>query len=570
MLRTIYRIMNMSMQTGIILKRYTKVAITLLEKDIGRPRIHRLRPICIVEAELNCLAKQHWSRDLMRHIEINKTITDDQYGGRSGRQAQSAVINKILYYNIQHQIAEEAIFIDKDARSCFDRLIPQLVSLENEKLGSSKNAGDYMVEILDHQKLHFRTGYGITKACVTKAHDNPKYGAGQGIGWSGQSCTATLNTISQAMDNTCNGMIFVNPAKTIKLKTFGDYFVDDVSLGTNSKGKKEKSILQQAKFNDQKHSLYLYTSGGKNAIEKCLWYYLAFKFIQGRAEMLKKSEIEGEIRTRFGYGFPKEVVPRYEVDEAHKTLGCWVSPSLNQTKQKEEVIKKCEQWVQRVAASHLKAHEKLLAYDMVLLRQIEYRLAASCFSREDCDEIMKSYMTILCHGYHIHRHFKRDLACSSIRYGGLDIMHLYDVMGISKTKFLMKHIRLNDKTGKLLRISMEYTQLEAGTSKPFYENKYGMMKTLLTPTWVTHLWEYWSEAEVTMKLTNFWTYESRIKNDRHIMDIFHDKVKDLKQLHILNSCRIALKLITISDMVDWTTGRILPGIFSARTTEKVN
>ena len=32
MLRTIYRIMNMSMQTGIILKRYTKVAITLLEK----------------------------------------------------------------------------------------------------------------------------------------------------------------------------------------------------------------------------------------------------------------------------------------------------------------------------------------------------------------------------------------------------------------------------------------------------------------------------------------------------------------------------------------------------------
>jgi len=98
--------------------------------------------------------------------------------------------------------------------------------------------------------------------------------------------------------------------------------------------------------------------------------------------MLKKSELEGEICTTFGYGFPKEVVPRYEVDEAHKTLGCWVSPSLDQTKQKEEVIKKCEQWVQRVAASHLKAHEKLLAYDTVLLQQIEYRLAASCFSKK--------------------------------------------------------------------------------------------------------------------------------------------------------------------------------------------
>jgi len=77
MLKTIYKIMNMSMQTGIILERYTKVAITLLEKDLGRPRIHRLRPICIVEAELNCLAKQHWSRDLMRHVELNKSITND-------------------------------------------------------------------------------------------------------------------------------------------------------------------------------------------------------------------------------------------------------------------------------------------------------------------------------------------------------------------------------------------------------------------------------------------------------------------------------------------------------------
>ena len=121
--------MRISMQHSIILKRYLKVSITLLEKDIGQPKIHRLRPICIVEAELNCIAKTHWSRSLMHHIEKYKSITDDQYGGRKGRQAQSAVINKILYYNIQHQIVEDAIFIDKDARSCFDRLLPDLITL---------------------------------------------------------------------------------------------------------------------------------------------------------------------------------------------------------------------------------------------------------------------------------------------------------------------------------------------------------------------------------------------------------------------------------------------------------
>jgi len=90
-------------------------------------------------------------------------------------------------------------------------------------------------------------------------------------------------------------------------------------------------------------------------------------------------------------------------------------------------------------------------------------------------------------------------------------MHIYDVMGISKTKFFMKHIRLNDKTGKLLRISLEYSQLEVGTSKPFYEHDFETIHTLLTPTWVTHLWKYWSETEVTMELTDFWVYESQKK-----------------------------------------------------------
>ena len=147
--------MKLAMQNNIVLNRYKKVAITLLEKDQGSPKIHRLRPICIVEAELNCITKSHWSQKLMRTIEKNKTLTEDQYGGRKGKQAQSAVINKVLYYNIQHQIAEDAIFIDKDGRSCFDRLIPNLVTLKNKKLGCSDAAGEFMVETLDKQELHF-------------------------------------------------------------------------------------------------------------------------------------------------------------------------------------------------------------------------------------------------------------------------------------------------------------------------------------------------------------------------------------------------------------------------------
>jgi len=92
-------------------------------------------------------------------------------------------------------------------------------------------------------------------------------------------------------------------------------------------------------------------------------------------------------------------------------------------------------------------------------------------------------------------------------------------MGLSKTKFLMKHLRLNDKTGKLIRISMEYTQMEVGTSMLFFHQPFNKWKHIVTPTWVTHLWQYWSEAEVTPDMTTMWTGVTKSKNDKFIVDL---------------------------------------------------
>jgi len=74
------------------------------------------------------------------------------------------------------------------------------------------------------------------------------------------------------------------------------------------------NLLQHAQKNDQKHSLYLHVSGGTKAIEKCLWYYLSFRFEKGQAKMKKISEIEGELKTKSSFKILLEIVPRYEVE----------------------------------------------------------------------------------------------------------------------------------------------------------------------------------------------------------------------------------------------------------------
>ena len=191
--------------------------------------------------------------------------------------------------------------------------------------------------------------------------------------------------------------------------------MDDTETGTNMKGKsKNKSLMEQAQYNDQKNSLYWFVSGGRNAVEKGSWYYLMFQFINGRSVPCMKSEINHSLETRAAFHENPVSVPQLDVDEAHKTLGSWVCPIMNPEKQIIELKKMCRKWVQRVMGSFLKAHEEvILAYESVLLKQLEYRSPTTCLSKDEGDEIMKIYYPTLCHGNHIHKNIKRELICTS-------------------------------------------------------------------------------------------------------------------------------------------------------------
>ena len=110
--------------------------------------------------------------------------------------------------------------------------------------------------------------------------------------------------------------------------------------------------------------------------------------------------------------------------------------------------------------------------------------------------------------------------------------------------------------------------MEVGTSKPFYEMKYDDWDHIVTPTWITHLWKYWRDAEVQPELSDMWTYVSNRKNDAHIMDLLLPNIPNKTVHHKLNTCRIDLQLITVSDMVDVLGRRVLPNIIDGSNHRK--
>ena len=561
LLHSIYTIMDISMQHCVIPSRFTLVALTLLEKEPGSPKIHRLRPIALVETELNCVAKAHWAQDLMRHIEAQKSITDDQYGGRSHRQAQSAVLNKVTYFDIQRQVAEPAIFIDKDARNCFDRFIPSLITLENETLGSPPEASKYMTSLLQQQSIRVKTIFGISNKSISDVSHLPHFGSGQGIGWSGQACCASLNTVSKAMTSTCTSLSFTNPTRSIHVTTTGDCFVDDTELGINYEACPHRtSILATAQHTDQSHTLFWNTTGGKVACDKGSWYYVDFVFISGKPVMLKRNTLPGELKTQPSFNTPPILVPRLDIMEAHKTLGCLVTANGSQLPQYNELVRLSKKWASKNRSSGLTSTEILLSYYSRLHPQLTYRLSTSNFSYSQCENLMHIILPVLINAHHIQRHFKYSLAMAPHRYGGLNITHhFYTLLYLKLQKFLY-HIRQRDKTGNLLLISLENSQLQLGTSTPFYTLPHNTWSQLITHTWSTHLFYMLEKCFISVTFPSFWTPSPQRTNDHLIMDIFLSNIRDSKTLYMLNACRIFLNVLFISDITSLDGKFLLPNI----------
>lgn len=72
--------MNYCINTGYPLQRWCRIVNTMIFKETGVYKVHRLRVIHIVEADLNLLYATKW-RQLIRSVDNKNGIHSGQYGG---------------------------------------------------------------------------------------------------------------------------------------------------------------------------------------------------------------------------------------------------------------------------------------------------------------------------------------------------------------------------------------------------------------------------------------------------------------------------------------------------------
>jgi hypothetical protein len=132
--KLIISVMNYCIESGYVLDRWKTVINTMILKDVGNVKIHQLRVIHIYEADFNLLLAVKW-QDLLRTSDARSWINDNQFGARPGCEAASLALFEELCNNIAFTTRRTMVSVDNDADSCYDRMIPSLISLNNRAFG---------------------------------------------------------------------------------------------------------------------------------------------------------------------------------------------------------------------------------------------------------------------------------------------------------------------------------------------------------------------------------------------------------------------------------------------------
>ncbi len=140
------------------------------------------------------------------------------------------------------------------------------------------------------------------------------------------------------------------------------------------------------------------------------------------------------------------------------------------------------------------------------------------------------------------RHGPREL-------GGLALYNLRTEVGIESLKFFRDAIYSNSETGKLLRLNLQYSQLEAGIGRDilYFPDIY---ISYLTPTWILSLRLFLSLHNMSVTVSDSYQIPLRSGSDEYIMQTTHLERYSTNQQKDINLVRLFLQVNTLADLTD--------------------
>jgi hypothetical protein len=519
-----------------------------------QPFYDKLRIIELFEADLFIMTKI-LMKGIMEHLSTVQEVVPGTYATVRRGSTHSAIFSRLWAYDLARARRTAISTIDNDAMGCYDRIIPQLLSVFLQRMGVSTPAIKTFRTQLLQKERRILTAHGLSEPIEDRHYLG---GIGQGNAGGPACYHSQLIPMLRAMERLTPGYKVMDATSTVKFCQHVTSYVDDCNSLVNLQGPFEKTDTPELAWTlmhatNETVSTWreiIHLTGGAISISKSFWTAcIGWREVRGVVTPISIHELLPQAVEGIMIG--GDVYPYRDATTCERYLGV----RLGITGTMAEEYKYRVQQAQIFSRSVQKISSRREA--VVILRsyyrpKFEYPLPTTTMTRQHLHDIEKGPINALLPKLGYNRHFPRAIVHGSIRYGGIGIKSLYFAQGYLQIKMILSTIRNPNNNTNLLKILLRQTQLEAGTSSPILSpHKHrGRILTYLTPTWVTSVAEFLHRHNLSMIFNNEWGWVPPLQRDRdqYLIDIFlnMEPFYTTAELRSLNRVRLYLQAYSLA------------------------
>ena len=151
---------------------------------------------------------------------------------------------------------------------------------------------------------------------------------------------------------------------------------------------------------------------------------------------------------------------------------------------------------------------------------MRYGLAALAVDEEILAGVQSRVIKSMLQKMHVQSTIPTAIRHGPPELGGLGLYDLRSEVGIEAIKFFRNAIYSNSECGKLLRINLQYSQLEAGIGQALLEHP-TIHISYLTPSWLISLRQFLYCHNLTILITDNFCPVLQSDSDQYIMQECH-------------------------------------------------
>lgn len=562
--------MSLPYTAGFSPTRWREVIDVMLLKKPNDHRIHRLRIVALQESDYNQSNRLLIGRPLLHKLEDNNLLPDVQYGSRPSRQCHSAILNKVLTYEIHRYQKRTLAYIENDAVGCYDRIINPLILIFLRILGLSKSLVTCLASTWEHTHHRIKTLYGISSEGYRNNLDCLLFGPGQGSTIGPLLWLLCFLLIFRSLSNSTPGITIISVDKRTRCEFIGEAFVDDAGLGSNTSqdtdeeedsnhqlGSEPVFIMANLQKLAQEWERLLFSTGGALNLQKCFWFIMAWKWTDSRASLHTQLTLPGELLMTSGNDTSQIAIPCIEPTDSFRTLGVFLSPSGSNKGAMSILQEIVLTYASTITGTHITRKQALVSYIQYLLPKLRYQPPLLSLSPTELARLQAPTLSALLPKLNINRNTARSIIHGPEEYGGMNLPHITTTQGVDKLQLFLGHLRLQDRTAKLIHSDLSYLQLLAGVNTLCLNLPIAKYKWV-EQGWLTSLWQFANFTNIQFVYPEAWLPSLTRENDCFLMPTFIQLGFPPPTLKRLNKCRLYLQALTLLDLTSADGRTILP------------